>query len=198
MKCLQPIFVNRKINSLLECGFLKQKSQTHAHCLHAFLRTDDHAAVSTHEVKPQRRHACRAEGTRTPWLTGTTPRQLGQGTKGSVDQREFLRDWCSALRAVPGAPSSAVPGSDLRGSSSVSCLSEAWASLPHSSTFARVCLLLLPQQPLQGWILCLWSSWVVSGKKSFIWFFYIYAWKLSLAKWWGYLFSTNAKQNVTN
>ena len=70
-------FVNKKMNSLLECGFLKQKSQTHAHCFHAFLRTDDHAAVSTREVKPQRRHACRAEGTRTSWLTGNDPASVG-------------------------------------------------------------------------------------------------------------------------
>lgn len=87
-----------------------------------------------------------------------------------------------------GPPSSAVSGSDPRGPSSVACLSEAWASLPHSSMLTRVWFLLLPQQPLQGWILCLWSSWVVSGKKSFIWFFYIYAWKLSSAKWWGTYF----------
>ena len=156
--------------------------------------THNHAAVSTHEVKPQRRHAeLRELGL--PRLIGNDPCvSRGQGTKASVHQRELLRDWCSSPRSGVvgperlGPPSSAISGSDFRGPSSASCLSEAWASLPHSSMFARVCFLLLPQQPLQGWMLCLWSSWVVSGKKSFIWFFYIYAWKLSSAKWWGTYF----------
>ena len=156
--------------------------------------THDHAAVSTHEVKPQRRHAeLRELGL--PRLTGNDPCvSRGQGTKGSGDKTELLRDWGSSPGAerwglsAPTPPPPAVSGSDSGGLSSASCLSEAWASLPHGSMFARVCFLLLPRQPLQGWMLCLWSSWVVSGKKSFIWFFYIYAWKLSSAKWWGTYF----------
>lgn len=70
--------------------------------------TYDHAAVSTHKVKPQRRHAeLRELGL--PWLTGNDPCvSWGQGTKGSVDQREFLRDWQPSERSggawAPGPP----------------------------------------------------------------------------------------------
>ena len=71
--------------------------------------THDHAAVSTHEVKPQRRQAeLRELGL--PRLTGNDPCvSRGQGTKGSGDKTELLRDWGSSPRSREVGPERLAP-----------------------------------------------------------------------------------------